>query len=324
MEANPIPLDVATGVTQRGDCMTRDGPTIQIYLQKHPDIDGRFVNLMVMENYLSREFCQTWEENIEEMTFQEHRTNAYLRVSFQPQSKLPSSHRHLPLLTVGRNVKSCVLYEAAAGMTEFLALMRDMSNKVIEWYDDAIADVSSMMVSYLKEKGKPYLQSEESETEDVCIKTGELIGKGESYMPSEESETEDAWVRTDESDLFTIPRQLPIDAIVSQATNNAPFNHHSDSQLGKEPRSDLVNDEYRCSEQDQLGIVTHRGVYLREGESAPGQVITMRHGIPRGERLEPDYCKLFGCFSGNGRGSFTPLINNSNEPIPIGGELSMH
>ena len=49
----------------------------------------------------------------------------------------------------------------------------------------------------------------------------------------------------------------------------------------------------------------------------------MRHGIPRGERLEPDFCKLFGCFSGKGTGSFTPLINNSNESIPIGGQFSM-
>lgn len=58
---NPVPLDVIAGVRGHGTCLTKEGPVVAIYLQVDPRDHDQFVNVIVLEEYLSREWMGEWE-----------------------------------------------------------------------------------------------------------------------------------------------------------------------------------------------------------------------------------------------------------------------
>jgi len=76
-----VPLDVVAGVRESGTCLSEAGPTVEIYLQVHPRDPHRFVNVIVFEEYLSKEWMSEWESSVDEMHFQLKGPKKYLRVS---------------------------------------------------------------------------------------------------------------------------------------------------------------------------------------------------------------------------------------------------
>ena len=66
---NPIPLDVALGVTPHGTCVTTDGPYLGIYLENHPHFPDGHVTTLVFENLYSKEFSDNSECDINGLKF---------------------------------------------------------------------------------------------------------------------------------------------------------------------------------------------------------------------------------------------------------------
>ena len=108
----PIPLDVFAGVSCKGECPTEDGPTIKVYLQKHP-WENRLITVITFENHLSCRYRNECRNGIMDMQFQDLvHSNSYLRVA---TTEMPPGHPN-PYLTFGNQQSSLRFYEATDRM----------------------------------------------------------------------------------------------------------------------------------------------------------------------------------------------------------------
>ena len=75
-------MDVAAGITPAGKWTRLDenAPSFKMWLQRHPSISNLFINVLILERHLSKEFAEEIEASLEEARFAKYKTNnAFLR-----------------------------------------------------------------------------------------------------------------------------------------------------------------------------------------------------------------------------------------------------
>lgn len=78
-----MPLDVIAGLTEGGTCVSEAGPTVEVHMQVHPEDPHRFVNVIVLEEYLSDKHMKEWADRVDELEFRRLKDTSkkFLRVS---------------------------------------------------------------------------------------------------------------------------------------------------------------------------------------------------------------------------------------------------
>lgn len=137
---NPVPLDVIAGVRGHGTCLTKEGPVVAIYLQVDPRDHDQFVNVIVLEEYLSREWMGEWEGEVDKMRFQRMKGKKYLRVSTDMGlfgTRDEESEVDTALMTFGRG-GTLSAYETDPDMSPYEQGILTMTAKVHAVVDEVV------------------------------------------------------------------------------------------------------------------------------------------------------------------------------------------
>ena len=275
------PLDVAAGITSRCEEYTEfgDGPEFEFFLQVYPGDGDRFVNVLSLSNYLSKQFMTSHNNELNEANFRHIKINAYLRViTHVPPGESIDGNEFGPGITFG-NDKPYKLHLSETRPENIMKSEKDML-KITQFLQKTFKEC----VDDLIEQGlKPHL---EHNADDVDTNVGIALD------PIQSDNRQVQIVHPTEK----VPDYA--DTIVTQATkSNKPFNAHSDTRPMKP-------ENYTESRPEQkMQIMTH--CYFPLALEAETKVdpnipaVTMKHGIL--EDSEDVFCTLLGCFSSKKR-----------------------
>lgn len=261
--------------------MTEEGPTLKIYMQQHPHDEDQFVNVMILENYLSSEYMDEWQDRVNEMPFQQNNNGKFLRVA----SLLGTGGAHgdkNALMTFGRFAFRA--YESTPHLSEYEEGIIEMTTKMHRVIDDvleyAIATLKSMGSSPTR-SARPKRSTRSTRSKSSPSSAQSLPRSSAPALSHDPNEDEVSFV-------YPLPAsgQPPLDApdsVASHATANSPYDHHCDTR----DRPDNHNNGEVWSHEDQMRILTHcmvEPIPQREGPdttaeepgSVPDVVVTIR------------------------------------------------
>lgn len=299
-----MPLDVSSGVSETGTCLSSDGPSVNVHLQKHPSTEGRYVNVLILQNYLSKEYTDKMEGMLNELCFQNRNSNSgtYMRIA----SQLPNTH-----ITFGNSIDSIKLYEATEDIQSVELQSLVMSEHLQRLEDLVLKNAIEILQVILLEKEPGYTPSSSaserrhlSDSVDVDLKASPLRSS---------------------DGVFALPigAQLPLDrpnAAVSHASRGCkPMRGHSDTRPFKPCNHD---NDYECFHEAAMRIPTHCHVFSLDGSPIPDKVLTIRHGLPD-EASTTHFCKQLGYFSSHNV-VFVEWRMGEIEGIPMGGANHLH
>ena len=146
-------LDVIAGKNNASTttCADVTGPTIQLYLQKHPYIKNRFVNVLILKNHLSDDYIeQTYIPSFEKLAFQSSKakkSNSFIRISSKERSH---PNEPIPVITYGNSIRSRKQYRAAA-ITCIEKNTCDFATLVFRAADKAVLNAIHQLETFLNE-----------------------------------------------------------------------------------------------------------------------------------------------------------------------------
>ena len=269
-------MDVAAKITSREEYTEfGDGPEFEFFLQVHPGDGDRFVNVLALSNYLSKEFMTSHNNELNEANFR-NIGNAHLRViTHVPPGDSIDGNEIGPGITFG-NRRPYKLHLSETRPENIMQSEKDML-KITRFLQRTFKDC----VGELIEQGlKPYLKQYDA---DVDTNMGMVV-----CHP----------IQSDNSQVQIVHpiEKVPdySDTIVTQATkSNNPFHPHSDSRPMKPENYTESRPEIK------MQITTHCYFPLAlEAENVVDPnipAVTMKHGIQ--EDSEDVFCNLLGCFS---------------------------
>jgi len=167
-------------------------PVVDVYVE-HNEKSGKLVNLLVLENYLSKEFMDAHVADLDSMKFQERMSNSYIRISHQTNTEAMDG----PYIAFGRGESGRVLYEATPEMSQLEKSYIDMTKFVYQCEDKAHRKVLE------------------------AIRVWKNSHPCNPSQPSTSSKLQ----------FYRYGHSCPTDApdtIVCQATKNNPYDHHCD------------------------------------------------------------------------------------------------
>ena len=302
-----MPLDVIAGVRESGTCLSEAGPTVEIYLQVHPRDPDRFVNVIVFEEYLSKEWMSEWESKVDEMQFQLKGPKKYLRVSadmslFGKRGEDADEDADDPtaLMTFGRG-QTLHAHETDPHMSPYEEGILRMTTKVhaavdevLRWAQKKLMEGSGVKKSL--EGGKRGKRGRRvpirrgtrgraTRATSTSLASAQAI---EDPAPSDVGGGLDVGgamggaADTSADKVFEYPvagvGELPLDspdAVASHVSLNAPYDHHSDTKPTK-PCNHY--DAWRWSHESQMRILTHCMARSSEGANVkvPARVVSIR------------------------------------------------
>ena len=115
---------------------------------------------------------------------------------------------------------------------------------------------------------------------------------------------------------FLLFKDAP-DTVVSQASCNRPYGHHTDSK----EKVDNHSDAEPWSHSQQMRILTHCLVRSVDGTQVSEKTVKIRHGLP-GSKSKHKFCRLVGCFSSKEQGKFVAATSHSK--AYCGSEVAAH
>ena len=294
-------LDVIAGKNNASTttCADVTGPTIQLYLQKHPYIKNRFVNVLILKNHLSDDYIErTYIPSFEKLAFQSSKakkSNSFIRISSKERSH---PNEPIPVITYGNSIRSRKQYRAAA-ITCIEKNTCDFATLVFRAADKAVLNAIHQLETFLNEcEGRT-----ESEIQQSSQKKG----------PTNKSSDCNQMLPF----AFPIGNDYPIDSpdsVVIQATTNIPYGNHSDSTT---PCNH--NNNKQATSSDQMRIYTNAIAPLAPIDDP---LLTIRHGIPEANG-ENAMCKIVGYFCSK-KLAFVPWTLSNGDGIPVGGKSHAH
>ena len=254
---NDRPLDVCAGITPNGSCLSEEGPSIKIYLEKHEDDQYRNIAVIVFEDHMSKQFMDECERNINELSFMVDgdRLLRFATTHIENERTTP-----YPMVTYGKDSNSLRLYEAIEH-TEFEKQLLQMGNLVFEWLDDAIR----ISLELFEHSLEGFSASKVSPGNDFPWPVGTSGG----------------------------PLKVVNDSCVWVATNNNSYSLHSDSDPEKYCNH---NDDFIWSHHLAMKIFTWAFAKANEKDKAlEYPIASLVHAKPT-ESGGATYCKIIGYF----------------------------
>ena len=96
-------MDVVAGLTPGGTCLDEKGPSIKMWLQRHPSNRNQFINVLILERHLSKELVQEIEASLDDVRFSNYKTSqAFLRFV----TDMPFGDTDVPHATFGHEASS--------------------------------------------------------------------------------------------------------------------------------------------------------------------------------------------------------------------------
>ena len=305
-DSSPITLDILAGVSEEGTCMTTYGPKIDLHIQEHHTIKGRYVNVLVLHDYISKEFFDSCDHQLNELMFQNlnNNSNSFFRLA----TKLPDDRpTPLPLLTFGNNKNSLHLFEATSNiskMEEDILAMSGYLHRVLDGIENKVKQILTDIVQGRSDSVSDTMESLTSELEHVersaCyVSTEEKIPYPEI---NEERPTEHP-----DTCAVQVGRDLKHYRAHTDGGDLKPCNHSNDSFLHHEKRQ---------------SVITHAIVKSQQSETpVPDRVVSISHSSFPNPDGSYKYCKYVGHFS-SVEDRFIPA--RDLDRIAMGGSNSLH
>ena len=141
-------MDVAAGITPAGKWTRLDenAPSFKMWLQRHPSISNLFINVLILERHLSKEFAEEIEASLEEARFAKYKTNnAFLRFV----TDMPLGDRDLPHATFGHEATTAweSLGDVSPAERKLLAFTRWLYN----CFDEGLQRAENALAKHLQE-----------------------------------------------------------------------------------------------------------------------------------------------------------------------------
>lgn len=310
-----MPLDVSAGVSETGTCLTSDGPLVSVHMQKHPYIEGRYVNVLILQSYLSKEYTDRVEGMINKLCFQNRNGNSgtYMRIA----SQLPNTH-----ITFGNSIESLKLYEATEDIQPVEIDSLVMSEHLQRLEDMVLKNAIDIVQGILLQKDPGSSRGNILEVDIPSIS----VSDSSQLSDSRDDDLKALSLRSS-SEAFSLPigAKQPLDrynAVVSHASRGCkPMKPHSDTRPFKPCNHD---NDYECFHEDAMRIPTHCHVFSLDGSPVPNHILSIRHGVPLKASASTNFCELFGYFSSNDDAFKEGGGVGDNVGIPMGGANHMH
>ena len=295
----PQPLDAICDINPNASCATKDGPIVRVVVQQHPLDEERCIALIVIENYVSKQFLKQVEDGGNRAKFRAQKNGTYLReatkVSKEYADETAKSKDRMRPVHVHGSKPNSKGFECCYGVMGY----EDANLKMTTWCHKVMDKVYGEMLDGIA----GVLSREKGGTTPTAR---EFVSYTESEFVLPIAPPDDP------------PHDAP-DSCMSQASLHHSFGSHSDA----DDKPDNVNPEICFAHPEMLRIATPCYLIRKKGVQPSYPAATIQHGIPEpGGKLK--MFRRIGDFCCNPKkGPIFQRVKGSRG-IPFGGDSHMH